>query len=116
MTSDAQIIQNGWRFTTALLATLILTSLLATLLVILVGRSPVPPLISLGLTGWLCWNVYQGRDWARVIVTLLLLWVGAQLLLSGMAVTFILGGLHVGAAALLFTPSVSTYMAYARQL
>ncbi|WP_155297467.1 hypothetical protein [Deinococcus kurensis] len=116
MTPDAQAIQTGWRFTTALLGTLCLTSLVSTLLVILAGRSPVPPLISLALTGWLCWNVYQGRDWARVVVALLLLWTGAQLLLGGVAVTVVLGGLHMLAAALLFTPGVRTYMAYARQL
>lgn len=51
-----------------------------------------------------------------MVVALLLLWTGAQLLLGGVAVTVVLGGLHMLAAALLFTPGVRTYMAYARQL
>lgn len=113
----AESIKAGWRITTLILVCILLFELLGLLAPLLLGL----PLSVLGLGRfaievWLCWNVYQGKPWARVVLGVLLLLAAIQLLLSGWSVAVGLGVIGlIFAVALFAVPQVNAYMEYAEQ-
>ncbi|PTA69461.1 hypothetical protein [Deinococcus arcticus] len=113
MTTSAASIQAGWRVTALILGLLLASSVLGLLAGLVLGTLNVLALARFGLELWLCWQVYQGKAWARLVLCLLLLGAGVQMLLGGAVLFGLLPILF--ALALFFTPQVNAYMDYAAQ-
>ena len=59
----------------------------------------------------ICWNTYLGKDWARLVLGLLLVSTGIQMILGGVGLFAMIYFIFAG--SLFFIPQVNRYFEYA---
>lgn len=122
MNATAESIRAGFRMVAGLLLTLIVLNLLSVVTNTLsYGGFSFSVLLRFALLIGLCWAVYNGKVWARVILALLLLFNAVGALLAGLsfggslgAFAALIGALQLfGALSLFVIPQVNAYFDYA---
>lgn len=83
MTKDSILL--GHRLVTGILVFLMLMALLTFLLPLTVHSVSIVDVLRLGITAGLCWLVYQGRLWARLLLIFLCLVASIAPVLSAFA-------------------------------
>ena len=119
MNNDASAIRAGLRIVTIGLIVLMVLAALD-LLGGLLTRGGLTPIVRFALTAWICWSVYSGKVWARLILAFLLVVGGVMTVLSafggGDFAPFLglIGILDIaGAVGLFVIPQVNAYLEYA---
>lgn len=114
-------IKTGWTIVTGILGFILFLSAFRLLFPLMFGVAPNPKyLVGLLVNLGLCWMVYQGRGWARALLSALLILSGIYVVISAwnseagfIAFVLVFGLLYLaGGISLLAIPAVNRYFEY----